>query len=62
MHSQKQVFFHNNNIPTPPDGGWKPASTNLSNRQFCYLVGAIKKGNILSSDDQAKVYNSTPYL
>ena len=62
MHSQKQVFYHNNNIPTPPDGGWKPAYTNLNNRYFSYLVGAIKKGTILSSDDPAIVYNSTPYL
>ncbi len=62
MHSQKQVFFHKNNIPTPPDGGWKPAYTKLSNRFFSYLVRAIKEGTILSSDDPAKVYNNTPYL
>ena len=63
MHSRKQIFYHNNKIPTPPDGGrWKPAYTTLKNRYFNHLVGAIKKGTILPSDDPAKVYNNTPYL
>jgi hypothetical protein len=60
--SQKQIFHHNNKKPTPPDGGWTPAYTKLSNRFFSYLVSAIKEGRISPSDEPAEVYNKTPFL
>jgi len=60
--SQKQRFHHNKLKPTPPEGGWAPAYTNLSNRFFSYLVNALKEGRISPSEDPAEVYNKNPFL
>jgi hypothetical protein len=60
--SQKQRFHHNNLKPTPPEGGWAPAYTNLNNQFFSYLVNALKEGHISPSDEAAEVYNKNPFL
>ncbi len=61
--SQKQRFYHNNNKPTPPEGGWAPACANLSNSYVKYLVGALREGRILPTDESAdEVYRKNPYL
>ena len=60
--SQKQRFHHFNKKPTPPKGGWSPAYTNLNNPHFKYLVGPLREGCILPTDESAEVYNKNPYL
>jgi hypothetical protein len=60
--SQKQRFYHDNNKPTPPEGGWAPAYANLHNSYFKYLVGALWEGRILPTDKPAEVYSKNPYL
>ena len=60
--SQKQRFYHNNNNPTPPEGGWAPAYANLSSSYFKYLVEALRDGCILPTDESAEVYRKNPYL
>ena len=60
--SQKQKFHHNNNKPTPPEGGWTPAYANLHSGYFKYIVHALQEGRILATDEPAEVYNKNPYL